>query len=151
MRFFSRLEDIFQCTENEDYVRMIMDFLRSSGYASLVSGEKRKLSNDLSVVYISKKGDDENKNILELHRKYADLHYTISGTDRIAFKPVSECKTIRKPYIDEEDYMLFSEMPATVYEIETDSFCFISPEFAHMALYGNCGAVEKLVFKIPVA
>lgn len=144
------LEEISQVIPSAGSVEIIRDFMATVSFKAFSSGEKRNLQNEITVAYISANGADDNRNILEAHRKYADLHFTITGTDLIAFKSIVECKKVCQPYNDEADYVLYNELPVMIYKIKQNLFCFIPPEYAHMALYGNCGKVEKLIFKIPV-
>lgn len=113
-------------------------------------GEKMLLQDDIAVIFINAEGSDDNKNVLEAHRKNFDLHFTLSGCDVIVSKAVEACTNIKTAYTENGDYILFDEVPEEHYNIAEGMFCLIPPEIAHMALYGHCGPVTKLVFKIPV-
>lgn len=113
-------------------------------------GDKQKLDEDISVVFLAAAGTDEWKNVLEAHRRFYDLHCTMEGIDIIASKPVIDCSSIRTEYNSEGDYILFDEAPSGSIEVPAGTYCLIPPADAHMALYGNCGFVRKLVFKIPI-
>ena len=114
-------------------------------------GEKRKLAENISVVFLAANGTEDWKNILEAHQKFYDLHCIMEGNDVIVSKPIIDCKNVKTEYNEEADYILFNEEPAESMNVSTGSFCLISPADAHMALYGDCGFVRKVVFKIPVA
>jgi YhcH/YjgK/YiaL family protein len=114
-------------------------------------GDKQQLGENISVVFLAATGSDEWKNVLEAHQKFYDLHYTLEGNDRVASKPVIDCRNIKSAYTEEGDYALYDEAPAKTIAVSEGCFCLIPPADAHMALYGDCGFVKKLVFKIPVA
>lgn len=114
-------------------------------------GDKRKLAEEISVVFLAAEGTEQWTNVLEAHRKFYDLHCTAEGNDIIVAKPVKDCNSIRTDYTEEGDYILYNEVPEESIEVPAGMYCLIPPADAHMALYGNCGFVRKLVFKIPVA
>ena len=113
-------------------------------------GDKKKLAENMTVVFIDAKGSNEFENVLEAHRKFYDLHYTIEGNDVIVSKKLSDCSNIKSAYNEEADYILFNEEPVASINVPEGTFCLIPPADAHMALYGECGPVKKIVFKIPV-
>ena len=112
-------------------------------------GDKEKLGENISVVFLAAKGTDDWKNILEAHKKFHDLHCTVEGSDILVSKPVADCTNIKSVYSEEGDYALYNEIPVETVEAPAGSYCLIPPADAHMALYGDCGFVRKVVFKIP--
>ena len=114
-------------------------------------GDKKQLIENISVVFLAANGTNDYLNVLEAHKKMYDLHCTIEGNDIIVSKPVDDCSNLKTAYTEEGDYVLYNEQPVHTYAARAGSFCLISPADAHMALYGNCGFVRKVVFKIPVA
>lgn len=132
-------------------VSAVADFLAApAGWPGIKHGDKIKLAENISVVFIDAKGSYDYKNVLEAHRKFYDLHYTVEGIDVIVSKPISMCSNIKAAYNDDGDYILFNEQPGETIDVPAGSFCLIPPADAHMALYGECGLVKKIVFKIPV-
>jgi len=113
-------------------------------------GEKKNLEENISVVFLAAEGTEQWTNVLEAHRKFYDLHCTAAGADHIVSKPVNDCSSIRTAYNEEADYILFDEAPVHAVTVPVGAYCLIPPADAHMALYGNCGFVRKMVFKIPV-
>lgn len=113
-------------------------------------GDKKILTENISVVFIAALCNEDNKNLLEAHRKFYDLHCTLEGNDTIAAKPLSLCKHVKRAYSEDGDYILFNEAPYETKVLPSGFFCLIPPADAHMALYGKGGFVKKIVFKIPV-
>lgn len=131
--------------------QLVNNFLAAKiNWDEVKHGDKRKLDENISVVFLAAEGTEQWKNVLEAHRKFYDLHYTAEGNDVIVSKPVPDCNNIRTEYNDEGDYILYDEAPQESFEVPAGNFCLIPPADAHMALYGNCGFVRKLVFKIPI-
>lgn len=126
-------------------------FIEPVSWNAIKHGEKRKLDKNISVVFLTAHGTEEWKDILEAHRRFYDLHCTMEGNDVIVSTPAADCKNVKSEYNEEADYILFNETPAETVAVPAGSFCLIPPADAHMALYGDCGFVRKVVFKIPVA
>lgn len=132
-------------------MEIVSSFLSSPvNWNEVTHGEKKKLDDNISVVFLAAEGTEQWKNVLEAHRKFYDLHCTAEGNDCIVSKPVNDCGNIRTAYNEEGDYILFDEAPVESIEVPAGNYCLIPPADAHMALYGHCGFVRKLVFKIPV-
>lgn len=124
--------------------------LQKDAIAVMKHGEKIALDNGISVLLIETDGAEPlNKQLLEAHRIFNDLHYTLQGKDCISYKPVADCSNIHTAYVAEGDYILFNEFPVEKITVDEATFCFIPNSLAHMALYENHGPVRKLVFKIP--
>lgn len=133
-------------------IDVISSFLATPvNWNEVTHGEKRKLAEEISVVFLAAEGTEQWTNVLEAHRKFYDLHCTAEGNDIIVAKPVKACNNVRTEYTEEGDYMLYNEVPEESIEVTAGMYCLIPPADAHMALYGKCGFVRKLVFKIPVA
>lgn len=127
----------------------INTFLLSGEASQMNHGEKHELNHGITVVCLDIEAATDNLNVLEAHRRYYDLHHTISGSDNVAFEPVTNCTLIKTAYQEEGDYILFEQEPANRVAVDAGYFCMIGPETAHMALYPPTGLVRKLVFKIP--
>lgn len=86
------------------------------------------------------------KQPLEAHKDYLDIHILLEGKERIGWKAIEDCGTPSKPYDKEGDYMLFDQ-PATAYvDLEVGQFLIVYPEDAHAPLIGE-GKVRKLIVK----
>lgn len=147
----NNLKVIFDAENEMDIVEAIQKYIAQKGdFAKGKHGDKDSLPHGISAIFLNGSGGVQNSNLLEAHRKYSDLHFTIKGIDTIAFKQIEECTAISKDYTEDGDYLLYAETPTDSIEVTAGNFCFIPNQFAHMALYENRGLVTKLVFKIPV-
>lgn len=135
---------------NEKYKAVVQKFIDAGGVKILTPGQKAELEDGVAVVYLVTEGVTDAPAVLEAHRRYFDLHYTITGTDIIAYEPLQRCMDIKEPYNDTGDYILFNGTAQNTLAVSAGNFCLIGPEWAHMALYGKTGPVVKLVFKVPV-
>lgn len=143
------IDDIFSESKKHFTFTVARFLLETEKIVALKHGEKVVLENGVTVVAIQAESGASNKNLLEAHRVFNDLHYIISGKDTISYKPVAGCTSINKEYVDDGDYILYDEVPEDMVTVEKNTFCFIPNNLAHMALYESTGLVRKLVFKIP--
>lgn len=84
---------------------------------------------------------------LEVHKKYADLHYVVKGADIIGWKSLSDCKSLYKKYDENKDIAFFNEVPDFNMVLGEGKFALFFPEDAHSPLQGN-SLVLKCVLKI---
>lgn len=149
MTVSKHIDDIFS-EGKQHFANTITQFLlETEKIAAMKHAEKAVLENGVTVVAIQAESGAQNKNLLEAHKIFNDLHYPLSGKDTISYKPVLNCTNINKEYVDDGDYILYDETPDAIITVEENTFCFIPNDLAHMALYESTGLVRKLVFKIP--
>ncbi|MDT0677455.1 YhcH/YjgK/YiaL family protein [Autumnicola musiva] len=132
-------------------INAIQDYIRNKKYLEIEAGHKAIISNGISVIKLHKDSGAQNKEILEAHKKFYDIHYTIEGEDTIAYKDVKDCNSVVENYNEEGDYILYSEKSENLLEVNSGQFCIIPNSYAHAALYEDRGYVRKLVFKVPVS
>lgn len=150
--YLAKQANSFSATITQEQIDVVNDFfVEPINWDEVKHGEKRKLDKNMSVVFLADKGTEEWKNTLEAHKKFYDLHCTMEGNDVIVSTPMVDCRNVKTEYNEEADYILFNEAPVQSMNVPSGSFCLIPPADAHMALYGNCGFVRKVVFKIPVS
>ena len=146
----SALKNFENQIPNKELLKTIQEFIANKEFSLLRHGDKIALNQYLSVVFIDSVTGIEPINVMESHRVYYDLHYTISGCDGVDFEPVKNCHDIKEPYQSDGDYILYNQQTFQNLIICEGEFCLIPPDIAHMALKGDGSAITKLVFKIPV-
>lgn len=143
-------ETIFSKPDQKEILETIQTFLATNkDFLLYKHGDKKNLDNGICVIYLCMQSGAKNKALLEAHRKLCDVHYTLTGTDSIAWKLVTDCSHINTNYVEEGDYLLYDELPVEIEKVLPGEFCFIPNDLAHMAAYEDHGVVSKLVFKIP--
>lgn len=129
-----------------------ISFLRDSTPEKFVLGEHTIVEGmQMMVLEVEQDGEvklEGKRRKLEAHRKYIDVHYTISGEDRCGWKEVSNCIPEEKFNI-KEDYVFFIDEPVIWNNIPPEHVAIFFPEDAHVALCGK-GKVRKVVIKVPV-
>ena len=123
-------------------------FLRAGHANTLPLGRHEIDGEKLFAVVIegAQKGHDAVK--FEGHRKYIDIHFTVSGTDVIGWRDTSSC-TPEGEFNEKEDYTFFTTRPTTWVEVPADSFAVFFPHDAHAPMGGE-GNIRKIVVKVLV-
>ena len=87
------------------------------------------------------------KQVLEVHRQYIDIHIPLDGVEVIGWKPLEDCTNLTKPYDEAADCALYTE-PATSYiNLQPGQFMIVWPEDPHAPVIGE-GKLRKLCVKV---
>ncbi|MBD3590268.1 YhcH/YjgK/YiaL family protein [Bacteroides sp. GM023] len=89
------------------------------------------------------------KQVLELHHDYIDVHILLEGTERIGWKALEDLQEETKAYSKEEDCALYSDVPTTYVDLLPGQFAIVYPEDPHAPIIGN-GKIRKLIAKVRV-
>lgn len=131
------------------YLEEVFLFLNSHNMEELKDGRIELRGNDISCMISTQNGKRTEEAKLEFHRKYIDLHFTISGSDTIGWKASDDCKEIEQKYDCEKDLGFFSDKPVNWLTLLPGQFAVFFPEDAHAPLVSE-GVIRKAIFKIPV-
>lgn len=86
---------------------------------------------------------------LEVHRKYIDIQYIITGTDHMGWKDLEQCGPPNDPYQAERDAAFFADITDNWFNVPAGSFAIFYPDDAHAAMVTD-KVVRKVVLKIAV-
>lgn len=87
--------------------------------------------------------------VLEVHRKYIDIHVLLEGEETVGWKPLSDCRNETKPYNEDEDCALYDEQAATYFKMQPGQILIVWPEDAHAPVIGE-GKIRKLIIKVKI-
>ena len=88
--------------------------------------------------------------LFEAHRKYVDLHYIISGIQKMKVGFTEELTY--HDFVEEKDYVKVSGKPHSVVNLTAGTGICLFPNDAHGLLITNDEEkIKKIFFKIPVA
>ncbi len=95
---------------------------------------------------------NEENAMYELHKKYIDIQYVVSGKEQIGIAPVSSLKEILVPYDDGKDIMFLAVNRIINFKASPDRFFILFPDFAHRPCLkdGESSMVRKVVVKLMV-
>ena len=86
---------------------------------------------------------------LEVHQKYIDIHFPLSGKEIVGWKHLSNLGTSEAPFDTENDFALYAEEPTTYFTVMPGEFYIVYPEDAHAPIIGE-GTLRKLIVKVMI-
>ena len=123
------------------------DFIKSNHLLEREPGRIDLDGNRLFINNVKTNLIKREKQALEIHKKYIDIHIPLDKTEIIGWKSLSDLNQPREEFDTENDFALFDE-PATNYiEVHPGEFLIVFPEDAHAPVIGE-GALRKLIVKI---
>ena len=123
-------------------------FLRQPSLAAMADGKHVIDGERLMVIMGKEPGKGERGTKLESHRKYIDIQYTLSGIERIGWKPAKECR-VSTPHDDARDVAFYGDASESWVTVQAGTFVVFYPEDAHAPLAGD-GTPHKAVVKVAV-
>ncbi len=124
-------------------------FLAQDGLAELPPGKHEIDGDDVYALVVSDAGQSHSQAKLEVHRKYIDVQYIISGSDDMGWKDLGLCKDSQAPYDPQADVELFNDTPSTWVTVSPGDFVIFFPEDAHAPAGGET-EFHKVVVKVAV-
>lgn len=89
------------------------------------------------------------KQVLELHHDYIDVHILLEGAESIGWKALEDLENEIKPYEKEGDCALYADAPTAWVDILPGQFVIVYPEDPHAPIVGK-GKIRKLIAKVKV-
>lgn len=131
-------------------IKDAFQFIKSTDWKSL-RPDKYELNDDIFAnlqEYCTKDPKDAE---FEVHRKYYDIQYVISGKEEMAFGCLKNLK-ITKEYDDIKD-VAFGECPSSNLLVPEGYFTFFTPNDAHkpcLNISNKSKEVKKVIVKIKI-
>jgi YhcH/YjgK/YiaL family protein len=86
---------------------------------------------------------------LESHRRYIDIQFVVSGSDRMGWRPAREARPGRG-YDAARDIEFHDGAPATWFDVAAGRMAIFFPDDAHAPLANPGEPVHKIVIKVAV-
>lgn len=90
-----------------------------------------------------------NKQVLEVHQDYIDVHILLEGVETIGWKAIEDVELLTKPYDKDGDCALYADAPTIFATLYPGQFMIVYPEDPHAPIIGN-GKIRKLIAKVKV-
>lgn len=87
--------------------------------------------------------------VLEMHKKYIDVHILLEGSETIGIKSLTQIDSFSKEYDEEGDCMISEEQASYYINMIPGSIMICFPEDAHAPAIGN-GVIRKAIAKVVV-
>ncbi|NIA06853.1 MAG: DUF386 family protein [Actinobacteria bacterium] len=124
-------------------------FLQQKGLNELADGRHDINGDDIYALVVKGTRQSRGEAKLEMHRKYIDVQYVVSGCDNMGWKNHKLCENSEGDYDAEIDTELFSDAPSAWITVCPGDFVIFFPEDAHAPGVGD-GAFHKVVVKVAV-
>ena len=133
---------------NEHFTTLI-SYLESSELLAASLGRITVDGDNVFINNICVSGVPRESQVLEMHKKYIDVHILLEGSETIGVKLLAQINSFSKEY-DEDGDCLISEEQADYY-INMIPGCIMIcfPEDAHAPAIGN-GVIRKAIAKVVV-
>ena len=128
---------------------LAFEFLKRKDVGELSPGRYDIEGDNIFAVVVRDKGKGHNEAKLEVHKKYIDIQFEISGTDEIGWKPAGECINPDSDFSEEKDLGFFLDKPETWVALPPETFAIFFPQDAHAPM-GGTGTLHKVIIKIRV-
>ena len=135
LKFFPQLDVVF-------------DFILNSVSNKTVDG-RYDITKDIYAIVSNSLPKPKEEQLLESHKKYADLQYIISNTDNIGWKFLDNSFKIHKRYSKKNDISFYKNKPDIFIKLKKGEFAIFFPEDTHAPLC-NLKTVKKCIVKIPM-
>lgn len=129
--------------------KLLFDFVKNKDFNELPSGKVEIDGDNVFVMNLNIPGADENKQPLEMHRKYIDVHILLGGTEKIGWKPINEIEHYTQEYDENGDCALSDDSARFFVQLHPGEYCIVFPEDAH-ALAISSGPIRKLIGKVKI-
>ena len=129
-------------------LKAAFDFLRQDKLMDIKDGRYEIDGEKVCAVVMRASGKKKAETKLEAHKKYIDIHYTVSGTDVLGWKSCHVCAS-SNGYDAENDFELYNEAPDTWITVPPGNFALCFPEDTHAPLATE-ETVHKIVLKVIV-
>lgn len=128
--------------------KQLFDYVKTHDL-SQVPAERITLDGErlfINVADASLKSPEEQ--VLEVHRRYIDVHFPLSSNEVMGWSPLQGLQTESvNPFNEEDDYAVYAEPAQTYLTILPGEFAIVWPEDAHAPIIGE-GKLRKLIAKV---
>ena len=104
---------------------------------------------DVYVVNVRTVGVAPQKQLLEMHQKYIDVHIALADGESIGWKAIEDLKHYTKEYTESDDCALSDGAPEYFVPLKKGEFAIVYPEDAHAPAVGD-GEIVQLIGKIKI-
>lgn len=143
-------------TDCERYVSLhplfktLFDYLKSHDLQQMPLGRIDILGDDLFINNSEPECIKAEDQVLEVHRRYIDVHLLLTGEETVGWLPLADCKAEHKPYDADSDYGLYADQPSTYFTLRPGMMLLVWPEDPHAPIIGQ-GKIRKAIAKVKVS
>lgn len=145
----SKLENSSRIEPLHPLFKRLFDYVKQHDLLNHELGRIVLEGDELFINNVELKGVSLEKQPLEIHRDYIDVHILLEGEESIGWKAIEDLTNETKPYEKEGDCALYSDRPTTCVNMKPGEFVIVYPEDPHAPAIGE-GKIRKLIAKVRV-
>lgn len=127
--------------------KTLFDYVKTHDLLHAEPGRIEIDGDNLFINNVSPECTTREKQLLELHRDYIDIHILLEGRETIGWKAIEDLTSETKPYEKEGDCALYSDTPTAFVDLLPGQFAIVYPEDPHAPAIGK-GRIRKLIAKV---
>lgn len=127
--------------------KTLFDYVKSHDLLHAELGRIEIDGNNLFINNVNPECVDKEKQVLELHRDYIDVHILLEGSEALGWKAVEDLTSEVKAYEEDGDCALYSDDPTIWVDLQPGQFAIVYPEDPHAPVVGK-GKIRKLIAKV---
>jgi len=128
--------------------KQLFDYVKAHDFTH-VPAERIVLDGDrlfINIADVTLKSPEEQ--VLEVHRRYIDVHFPLSREEIMGWSSLSVLATeSMQPFNEEDDFAVYAERAHSYLTIHPGEFAIVWPEDANAPIIGQ-GALRKLIAKV---
>ena len=123
------------------------DYIKSHDLLAMPLGRIELDGDRLFINNVESELVEKDNQIIEVHRRYIDIHVPLDGEETIGWKPLADLSVVDKAYDDEADFTTFAESASAYLTLKPGQFLVAWPEDGHAPIIGR-GRLRKAIVKI---
>jgi len=146
-----KLENFNLYSNLNTYFPIAFNFLKTTDFSTVKDGKHEIDGENVFAIINEYQTQDSANCSLEAHKKYIDIQFIFSGSEKIGVTTMFS-QTPIKAYDEIDDYHLFNET-ADFISLTKGMFAIFFPDDLHMpgTLYNDCSeTVKKIVVKVKI-
>ena len=128
----------------------LMTYVKNNDLLNAPTGRITIKGDDLFINNVNPATVAQDKQVLEVHRDYIDVHILLEGKERIAWKNLADCEECVQEYKADGDCALYSDAGTTYVDLLPGQCCIVWPEDAHGPVIGDGDKIRKLIAKVKI-
>lgn len=143
----SNLENSHRIEGLHPQFKTLFDYVKTHDLLHAELGRIEIDGDNLFINNVNPECVDVDKQVLEVHHDYIDVHILLEGVETIGWKAIEDVKLQTKPYEKDGDCALYSDSPSILATLSPGQFMIIYPEDPHAPVIGQ-GKIRKLIAKV---
>lgn len=145
----STLDESVQVESLHPAFKRVFDYVKSLDLAVMEDGKIELDGDALFISHATVSGVEKSSQLLEVHKKYIDIHILLEGLETIGWLPTERLKEIKTPYDCDKDIAFYTDIPQCYIDMVPGDFMIVYPTDGHAPIIGD-GTIKKLIVKISV-